>query len=105
MEKDNSGLLAEIRKRVELKKRQHTEISALSEEEQVTASTSQEEAVPADSSRRVISGMAETISVNNMAAPSNTSDGAVFTQFSEHLKEFINQGPVFLKLQESFTAR
>lgn len=36
-----------------------------------------------------------------MAVPSNSSDSAALTQFSEHLKEFIIQGPIFLKLQET----
>ena len=106
MEENNSGLLAEIRKRVEQKKRRNTEISALSEEDQVTASTSREadrgtaEAQSANY-RRGPSGTAEREIVNNMAAPCNSSSGAVYDQFNEHLKEFIDQGPVFLKLQQT----
>ena len=97
MKENNSGLLAEIRKRVEQKKRRNTEISALSEEDQVTASTSREadrgtaEAQSANY-RRGHSGTAEREIVNNMAAPCNSSSGAVYDQFNEHLKEFIDQG-------------
>lgn len=106
MEENNSGLLAEIRKRVELKKRRNTEISALSEEEQVTASTSREAnsgtaETQSVNNRRASSGTAERERVNNMAAPSNSSSGVVHDQFDAHLKEFIDQGPIFLKLQQT----
>ena len=50
-----------------------------------------------------LSRTAEKETVNNMAAPCNSSSGAVYDRFNVHLKEFIDQGPVFLKLQQTFS--